>query len=98
MTACTEVGCGESTHVVQGDSGVEMPVPRLLVSTVDAVEITDCDKRENRTLTRSGSVIDLAYLSQDDRAYWIDDNNHIAASQLDSSGKTKVCVIKILSL
>ncbi|XP_075227577.1 receptor protein-tyrosine kinase sevenless [Lycorma delicatula] len=90
VAACTEVGCGENTHVVQGDSGVEMPVPRLLVSTVDAVEITDCDKRENRTLTRSGSVIDLAYLSQDDRAYWIDDNNHIAASQLDSSGKTKL--------
>ncbi|RZF32704.1 hypothetical protein LSTR_LSTR004132, partial [Laodelphax striatellus] len=90
VQACTEVGCGEHTPVVEGDSGVEMPIPRLLVATVDTVEITDFDKQENRTLTRSSSVIDLTYSSLDNRAYWIDDNNHIATSRLDSSGKTKI--------
>lgn len=88
--ACTEVGCGSFTPPVFGDSGIETPVPRLLLSTGDAVQITDCDKRENQTLSRSGAVVDLAYSSHDDRVYWIDDNNHLVTSRLYTPEKTKV--------
>ncbi|XP_054270502.1 proto-oncogene tyrosine-protein kinase ROS isoform X2 [Macrosteles quadrilineatus] len=88
--ACTEVGCGSFTPPVFGDSGIETPVPRLLLSTGDAVQITDCDKRENQTLSRSGAVVDLAYSSHDDRVYWIDDNNHLVTSRLYTPEKTKL--------
>lgn len=76
------MGCGGFTQPVFGDAGVETPVPRLLLSTSDAVQIADCDKHENHTLSHSGSVVDLAYSSFDDRVYWIDDNNHLMTSEL----------------
>lgn len=95
VQACTEVDCGLMTPEVFGDSGVETPVPQLLLSTGDTVEITDCDKKENRTLSRSGSVVDLSYSSHDGRVYWIDDNNHIVMSKLNNtSDKTKVRYFK----
>ncbi|XP_046670760.1 proto-oncogene tyrosine-protein kinase ROS-like isoform X1 [Homalodisca vitripennis] len=90
VAACTDVGCSVSTSPVLGDSGVETPVPRLLLSTSDTVQITDYDKKENHTLSRSGSVVDIAYSSHDDRVYWIDDNNHLITSNFYTSDKTKL--------
>lgn len=98
VAACTEVGCGGFTQPVFGDAEVETPVPRLLLSTSDAVQIADCDKHENHTLSRSGSVVDLAYSSHDNRVYWIDDNNHLITSKLYKPEKTKVCSIKTFTV
>lgn len=90
VSACTEVGCGETTQPQYGNLSVEKPVPRLLLSTSDSLVIVDSDTHKNLTLSRSGAVVDVAYSSHNDHVYWIDETNHLITSRTNASDKTTV--------
>ena len=82
---------------MRADTDVEMPVPKLLLSTLDALKITDCDKHENQTLSRStGPPIDLAFISLENKFFWLNEMQELLSSTLDGKNKTKVCTIKSL--
>jgi hypothetical protein len=74
-----------------------MPVPKLLLSTLDAVKITDCDKNENETLSRSsGPPIDLAFISLENRFFWLNEMQELLSFNLVSKTRSKVCINKNL--
>jgi len=80
---------------VQADTDVEMPIPKLLLSTLDAVKITDCDKHENQTLSRStGPPVDLAFISLENKFFWLNEMQELLSSTLDGKNRTKVGIIK----
>lgn len=80
---------------MQADTDVEMPIPKLLLSTLDAVKITDCDKHENQTLSRStGPPIDLAFISLENKFFWLNEMQELLSSTLDGKNRMKVCIIK----
>lgn len=80
---------------MQADTDVEMPIPKLLLSTLDAVKITDCDKHENQTLSRStGPPIDLAFISLENKFFWLNEMQELLSFTLDGKNRMKVCIIK----
>jgi proto-oncogene tyrosine-protein kinase ROS len=82
---------------VRADTDVEVPVPKLLLSTLDAVKITDCDKHENQTLSRSsGPPVDLAFISLENRFFWLNEMQELLSYTLDGKSRSKVCIIKNL--
>jgi len=95
VAAYTTVGNGALTDRVQADTDVEMPIPKLLLSTLDAVKITDCDKHENQTLSRStGPPIDLAFISLENKFFWLNEMQELLSSTFDGKNRMKVCIIK----
>lgn len=82
---------------MRADTDVEVPVPKLLLSTLDAVKITDCDKHENQTLSRSsGPPVDLAFISLENRFFWLNEMQELLSYTLDGKSRSKVCIIKNL--
>lgn len=80
------------TDPVRADTDVEMPVPKLLLSTLDAVKITDCDKHENQTLSwGTGPPVDLAFISLENRYFWLNEMQELLSSTFDGKKTTKVC-------
>jgi hypothetical protein len=74
-----------------------MPVPKLLLSTLDAVKITDCDKNENETLSRSsGPPVDLAFISLENRFFWLNEMQELLSFNLVGKTRSKVCINKNL--
>lgn len=72
-----------------------MPIPKLLLSTLDAVKITDCDKHENQTLSRStGPPVDFAFISLENKFFWLNEMQELLSSTLDGKNRTKVYIIK----
>lgn len=97
VQAYTKVGNGALTDPVRADTDVEVPVPKLLLSTLDAVKITDCDKHENQTLSRSsGPPVDLAFISLENRFFWLNEMQELLSYTLDGKSRSKVCIIKNL--
>jgi proto-oncogene tyrosine-protein kinase ROS len=84
---------------VQADTDVEMPIPKLLLSTLDAVKITDCDKHENQTLSWStGPPVDLAFIGLENKFFWLNEMQELLSSTLDGRNRTKVCIIRSLQI
>lgn len=95
VEAYTQVGTGEHTVPVRADTDVEMPVPKLLLSTIDAVKITDCDKQENQTLSRSsGPPVDVAFMSLENKVFWLNDMQELYCSRTDGKHRNKVFVFQ----
>ena len=79
------------TDPIRADTDVEMPVPKLLLSTLDAVKITDCDKHENQTLSRSsGPPIDFAFISHENKFFWLSEMQELLTSTLGGTNRSKV--------
>ncbi|XP_021913370.1 proto-oncogene tyrosine-protein kinase ROS isoform X3 [Zootermopsis nevadensis] len=94
VQAYTSVGNGALTDPVRADTDVEMPVPKLLLSTLDAVKITDCDKHENQTLSRSsGPPVDLAFISLENKLYWLNEMQELLSSNLDGQNRGKIVTL-----
>ncbi|XP_069689840.1 proto-oncogene tyrosine-protein kinase ROS isoform X2 [Periplaneta americana] len=99
VQAYTSVGNGALTDPVRADTDVEMPVPKLLLSTLDAVKITDCDKHENQTLSRSsGPPVDLAFISHENRLFWLSEMQELLSSKLDGRNRTKIVTLNSTGL
>jgi hypothetical protein len=76
-----------------------MPVPKLLLSTLDAVKITDCDKHENETLSRSsGPPVDLAFISLENRFFWLNEMQELLSFNLIGKTRSKVRTYDFLFL
>lgn len=94
VQAFTAVGSGSLTAPIQADTDVEMPVPHLLLSTFDAVKITDCDKLDNQTLSHgNGLPIDLAFISQENRIFWLNEMRELLSSNVDGRHRTKIVTL-----
>lgn len=68
------------------------------MSTPDAVKITDFDKKENEALSgNTGPPVDLAYISQENKIFWLNEMQELLSSNLDGSNRTKVRIKLYLS-
>nr|CAD7413857.1 unnamed protein product [Timema poppensis] len=88
------MGDGPTTNPVQADLDVETPVPKLLLSTPDAIKVTDCDRHENQTLSlSSGPPVDVAFMGQEGRVFWVSEMQELISSDMDGGGKVKMLVL-----
>nr|CAD7570351.1 unnamed protein product [Timema californicum] len=94
VQAFTVMGDGPTTNPVQADLDVETPVPKLLLSTPDAIKVTDCDRHENQTLSlSSGPPVDVAFMGQEGRVFWVSEMQELISSDMDGGGKVKMLVL-----
>ncbi|KAJ9583818.1 hypothetical protein L9F63_021821, partial [Diploptera punctata] len=99
VQAYTRVGSGPLTDPIRADTDVEMPVPKLLLSTIDAVKITDCDKQENQTLSRSsGPPVDFAFISHENKFFWLSEMQELLSSTLGGRNRTKIVTLNSTGL
>ncbi|XP_071445601.1 proto-oncogene tyrosine-protein kinase ROS [Hetaerina americana] len=104
VRAYTIVGGGQRTATIQADTGEESPVPKLLLSTVNSVvQVADIDRHkgiarqpEEDAYTikgkggLSGASVDVAFISHEDRIFWLSETQTIMSSRLDGTNHTKI--------
>ncbi|GLH07146.1 Protein sevenless [Gryllus bimaculatus] len=90
VQARTAVGSGALSFQVRANTAVEMPVPKLLLSTPDTVRIADCDKQQNQMLSRSTGPIDLASLSHEKRIFWLSELKELLSANIDGLQRKKL--------
>nr|CAD7427324.1 unnamed protein product [Timema monikensis] len=94
VQAFTVMGDGPITNPVRADLDVETPVPKLLLSTPDAIKVTDCDRHENQTLSlSSGPPVDVAFMGQEGRVFWVSEMQELISSDMDGGGKVKMLLL-----
>lgn len=100
VQAFTEAGSGAPSSPVSANTGVERPVPRLLLATVHALMLEDCDRRAETTLLRATATpIDLNFLHSrstegQGRVLWLTETQELRAASFDGKNKTKVCTLE----
>lgn len=97
VQAFTQAGSGAPSAPVAANTGSERPVPQLLLATMHALVLEDCDRRAETTLLRSAAPpVDLAFLQGmghgvgQSRVLWLSDTQELRAATLDGRNKTKV--------
>lgn len=75
---------------MEADTGVEAPVPMLLVTTRDSVKIIDCDSQNHLTLSSGDHPVDITLNINEGWIYWLNDMQEIFGMRLDGTKKSKV--------
>ncbi|XP_014249043.1 proto-oncogene tyrosine-protein kinase ROS [Cimex lectularius] len=93
VRACTESGCGLPSRAVMVRTGVQTPIPRLLLTTNETLTLTDVDRGDNTTLAHNtgGGVTGVVFHSRGSGGvYWIQDSQTIVHSSAKIRAKHKI--------
>lgn len=89
VRAHTKIGAGPYSDLLNIWTGRENPVPDLLVATTDAMIISDLDRKSNSTINRE-IAIEVAYLAEENKIYWINEMQELLTSEMDGTNATKI--------
>lgn len=70
----------------------ENPVPQLLVTTTNAVRISDLDQKKDDTISRHIAV-EVTYLAAESKLYWINEMQELVTSDLSGVNATKILTL-----
>ncbi|XP_015109279.1 proto-oncogene tyrosine-protein kinase ROS [Diachasma alloeum] len=89
VQAFTDIGPGPFSDVIEISTGMEHPVPQLLLATTDSVKLADLDLGTNETLTRHIAV-EVRYIAAENKLYWINEMQEIVTADLKGRNATKI--------
>ncbi|XP_076178506.1 receptor protein-tyrosine kinase sevenless isoform X1 [Ptiloglossa arizonensis] len=88
----TVIGAGPYTAVINVSTLYENPVPQLLVTTTNAVRISDLDQKKDDTISRHIAV-EVTYLAAESKLYWINEMQELVTSDLSGVNATKILTL-----
>lgn len=90
VKAFTNIGDGPAA-ITSSDTSEENHVPLVLLTTSSAVELTDIDNNEEIIVSNHvDKPIDVAYLTQEQLVYWLDDVQGIMVTSMKNNRTSKV--------
>ncbi|XP_032516846.2 proto-oncogene tyrosine-protein kinase ROS isoform X1 [Danaus plexippus] len=94
VRAFTDAGFGPYTDTVYAPSDEINPIPRVMISSQESIQIVDLDSGESRRVPKStGIPIDFAIIIEENVAYWVNNLEEIFSSKINSSGNYKLTSI-----
>lgn len=91
VRACTDAGYGQYSEVVSGTTNEINPVPKVMISSQDAIKIVDLDSSESEIIPKStGIPVDFGISIEESLVYWVNNLEEIFSSRINGSGHYKV--------
>ncbi|XP_028033617.1 proto-oncogene tyrosine-protein kinase ROS isoform X3 [Bombyx mandarina] len=94
VRACTDAGYGQYSEVVSGTTNEINPVPKVMISSQDAIKIVDLDSSESEIIPKStGIPVDFGISIEESLVYWVNNLEEIFSSRINGSGHYKLTSI-----
>ncbi|KAJ0183261.1 hypothetical protein K1T71_001237 [Dendrolimus kikuchii] len=94
VRASTAAGYGQYSEVVSTLSDEVNPVPKVVMSSQEAIKVVDLDSGESETIPKStGKPVDFAVSVEENIVYWVNDLEEIFSSRINGSGHYKLTSI-----
>lgn len=93
VRAYTDAGFGQYSEIVSTSSDEVNPIPKVMVSSQEAIKIIDLDSGESETIPKStGIPVDFAVSTEENIVYWVNNLEEIFSSRINGSGHFKVTI------
>lgn len=99
ISACSSVEMGKFTPPLSIHTNAERPIPRVLVSTSEAILSVDLDLKSTETVVKTRSpATHLAYMSLHNELFWVDESFDLMT--LKEGHRHKLCnaSVQVLSM
>ncbi|XP_072932674.1 proto-oncogene tyrosine-protein kinase ROS [Epargyreus clarus] len=94
VRAYTDAGYGQYSEIVSASSDDINPIPKVMISSQEAIKIVDLDSGESETIPKStGIPLDFTVSIEENIAYWVNNLEEIFSSRINSSGHYKLTSI-----
>ncbi|XP_050679139.1 proto-oncogene tyrosine-protein kinase ROS-like isoform X2 [Leptidea sinapis] len=94
VRAFTDAGYGQYSEIVSASSDEINPIPKIMISSQEAIKIVDLDSNESETIPKStGIPIDFAIDIEENVAYWVNNLEEIFSSRVNGTGHYKLTSI-----
>ena len=91
VRAYTDAGFGQYSETVSASSNEISPIPKIVMSSHEALKILDLDTGDSENIRKSTGVpIDFDVAIEENIAYWVNSFQEIFSSRINSSGNYKV--------
>lgn len=91
MQAYSEIGGGDLSETVSVNSSNELPLPRLLIASVDSIFIHDVDSNRNETLLHGiNTPVEIGYFIRESTLFWINELHELVMYNMQTTNKTKL--------
>lgn len=91
VNAITAAGPGEPSEVVEAETSIERPVPKLLLAKSDSVKVADIDFHEEKLLfSKATHPSAIAYLAEEKRVFVLEEEGALMVSSLDGTNASLV--------
>lgn len=91
VQAVSTAGIGQSSDQIGIHTSSQTPVPRVFVSSGEEIQLVDLDTKETYVVANTGSpVLHLAYIANEERLLWINENNELISYNQTKQTRTKL--------
>lgn len=90
VRARTIIGPGPYTDVIGVSTAYENPIPRLLVTTTEAVNVIDLDEKMNNYTIMRHIAVEIAFSAAEDNIFWINKIQELILSDTRGFHVTKI--------
>ncbi|KAI5646079.1 protein tyrosine kinase domain-containing protein [Phthorimaea operculella] len=94
VRAQTGAGYGNYSEIVSASSDEVNPIPKVMISSQEAIKIVDLDSAESEIIPKStGIPKDFTVSIAENIVYWVNDLEEVFSSRINSSGHYKLASI-----
>ncbi|KAK2578971.1 hypothetical protein KPH14_011171 [Odynerus spinipes] len=93
VRARTVIGPGPYTDVIGVSTAYENIVPRLLLTTANAINVIDLDEEMNNYTVAQHVAVEATFLASDDKIFWINKMQELISS--DARGTNIVTIVTL---
>ncbi|KAJ2951162.1 hypothetical protein O0L34_g5554 [Tuta absoluta] len=94
VRAHTDAGYGNYSEIVTASSDEVNPIPKVMISSQEAIKIVDLDSADSEIIPKStGIPKDFTVSIAENIVYWVNDLEEVFSSRINSSGHYKLASI-----
>lgn len=99
VQAVSTAGIGKPSDIIGIHTSSRKPVPRVFISNGEEIQLIDLDTKQTYVVVNTGSPVHhLAYVANEDRILWINENNELISYNQKTKTKLATCSGQVLAL
>lgn len=99
VQAVSTAGIGKPSEKISIHTSSQKPVPRVFISSGEEIQLIDLDTKQTYVIVNTGSPVrHLAYIANEERLLWINENNELISYNQKIKTKLASCTGHVLAL